>query len=118
MKNLPTIEEFINESLMEKIEYPEGVKKTGDKILDKVAKLLHSPKGTIEIGSGSVRGKRIPFMNGDAYFNITAQTENYLLTCSNGDFEIPKKDIKDEDELYRQIERAIQMGEVTIGKKK
>ena len=118
MKNLPTIEEFINESLMEKIEYPEGVKTTGDKILDKVAKLLHSPKGTIEIGSGSVRGKRIPFMNGDAYFNITAQTENYLLTCSNGDFEIPKKDIKDEDELYRQIERAIQMGEVTIGKKK
>lgn len=112
MKNLPTFEDFINE----KIEYPEGVKTTDDKILDKVAKLLHSPKGTIEIGSGSVRGKKIPFMSGDEYFNITGQKDYYILLCKKGEFEIPRKDIKNAEELYDQIEKAIQMGQVTKGK--
>jgi len=112
MKHLPTFENFLNE----KIEYPEGVKTTNDKILDKVAKLLHSPKGTIEIGSGSVRGKKIPFMTGDEYFNITVQKDDYVLLCKRGEFEIPKKDIKNAEELYDQIEKAIQLGQVTKGK--
>jgi hypothetical protein len=114
MKNLRTFEEFVNE----KFEYPEGVKTTGDKILDKTAKLLHSTKGVIEIGSGSVKGKKIPFFNGDAYFHITVQSDNYLLTCQTGDFEITRNEIKNAEDLYNQIEKAIQMGEVTIGNKK
>ena len=42
MKHIHTFEQFVNESLTEKIEYPEGVKTTDDKILDKLAKLLNS----------------------------------------------------------------------------
>jgi len=114
MKHIHTFESFLNE----KFEYPEGVKTTDDKILDKLAKLLHSPKGVIEIGSGSVRGKRIPFMSGDEYFNVTGQKDFYVILCKNGDFEIPRKDIKKAEDLYAQVERAIQMGEVTIGKKR
>ena len=114
MKHIKLFEQFVNE----KIEYPEGVKTTDDKILDKVAKLLNSSKGTIEIGSGSVRGKKIPFMTGDEYFNITNNGEYYVLLCKKGEFEIPTKDIKNAQELYDQIEKAIQMGQVTIGKQR
>jgi hypothetical protein len=102
----------------EKIEYPEGVKTTGDKILDKLGKLLNSPKGIIEVGTGSIRGKKVPFFNGDAYFNITGYREHWNLLCSNGDFEFPRKEIKNAEELFNQIEKAIQMGTVTIGNKK
>jgi hypothetical protein len=118
MKNLQTFEEFLNESLNEKIEYPEGVKTTDDKILDKLAKLLNSKTGIIEIGTGSLRGKKVPFQTGEAFFNITGYREHWNILCSNGDFEIPRKDIKKAEDLYAQVERAIQMGEVTIGKKK
>ena len=115
MKHIQTFENFLNE----KIEYPEGVKTTNDKILDKVAKLLNSSKGTIEIGSGSVRGKKIPFQTDDsAYFNITGQKDHYVLLCKNGEFEIPRNEIKNAEELFDQIEKAIQMGTVTIGKLK
>ena len=113
MKHIHTFENFLNE----KIEYPEGVKTTDDKILDKLAKLLNSSNGTVEVGSGSVRGKRIPFSNGDAHFNITGQKDKFLLLCSNGDFEFPRTEIKTAEELYSQIEKAIQMGTVTKGKK-
>jgi hypothetical protein len=103
---------------IEKIEYPEGVKTTNDKILDKVAKLLHSPKGTIEIGSGSVRGKKIPFQTDDStYFNVTGQKDHYVLLCKNGEFEIPRNKIKNAEELYDQIEKAIQTGTITKGVK-
>jgi len=105
-------------NLNEKIEYPEGVKTTDDNILDKLAKLLNSPKGIIEVGSGSVRGKKVPFQTGDAYFNITGYRDHWNILCSNGDFEIPRKEIKNAEELYDQLEKAIQMGTVTIGKKK
>ena len=109
---------LVVESLNEKIEYPERVKTTGDKILDKLGKLLNSPKGIIEVGTGSIRGKKVPFFNGDAYFNITGYREHWNLLCSNGDFEFPRKEIKNAEELFNQIEKAIQMGTVTIGKKK
>lgn len=114
MKHIHTFEEF----LTEKIEYPEGVKTTDDKILDKLAKLLNSSQGIIEIGSGSVRGKRVPFQTGDAHFNITGYKDHWNILCSNGDFEIPRKEIKNAEELYDQIEKAIQIGTVTKGKKK
>ena len=55
---------------------------------------------------------------GDEYFNITGNEDHYLLLCKRGDFEIPKKDIKNAQELYDQIEKAIQMGKVTIGKQR
>lgn len=109
---------LVVESLDEKIEYPEGVKTTGDKILDKLAKLLNSPQGTIEVGSGSVRGKKVPFSNGDAYFNISAENDYYVLLCKNGEFEIAKSEIKNAEDLYDQIEKAIQLGNVTLGKKR
>ncbi len=114
MGHFISFEQFVNE----KIEYPEGVKTTDDKILDKVAKLLNSSKGIIEIGSGSVRGKKVPFQTGEANFNITGHREYYVLLCSKGEFEIPRKDIKNAEELYNQIEKAIQMGQVTIGKQR
>jgi hypothetical protein len=114
MKHIKLFEQFVNE----KIEYPEGVKTTDDKILDKVAKLLNSSKGIIEIGSGSVRGKKVPFQTGEANFNITGHREYYVLLCSKGEFEIPREDIKNAQELYDQIEKAIQMGKVTIGKQR
>jgi len=113
MKQLHTFKSFLNE----KFTYPEGVKTTDDKILDKVAKLLHSTNGIIEIGSGSVRGKRIPFETGEANFNITGYREYWNILCSNGNFEIPRKEIKNAEELYDQIEKAIQLGTVTIGDK-
>ena len=42
MKHIKLFEQFIHE----KIEYPEGVETTDDKILDQVAKLLNSSKGS------------------------------------------------------------------------
>lgn len=114
MKHIKTFENFVNE----KIEYPEGVKTTDDKILDKLAKLLNSKTGIIEIGTGSLRGKNVPFQNGEAFFNITGYREHWNILCSNGDFEIPRKDIKKAEDLYVQVEQAIQMGKVSIGKKK
>ena len=114
MKHIQTFESFLNE----KIEYPEGVKTTDDKILDKLAKLLNSKTGVIEIGTGSIRGKRVPFQTGEEFFNVTGQREHWTILCKNGDFEIPRKDIKKAEDLYIQVEKAIQMGEVTIGKKK
>ena len=112
------IREQVKAILKEKITYPEGVKTTDDKILDKVAKLLNSPSGTIEIGSGSVRGKQVPFQTGNANFNITGHRDYYVLLCSKGEFEIPRKDIKNAEELYAQVEKAVQMGQVTIGKQR
>lgn len=96
MKHIHTFSSFLNE----KITYPEGVKTTDDKILGELAKLLNSPQGIIEVGSGSLRGKRVPFQTGDEFFNITGQSDNYLILCKNGDFEIPRREIKTADELY------------------
>ena len=112
------LNDLLKESVNEKIEYPEGVKTTDDKILDKLAKLLNSKTGIIEIGTGSVRGKKVPFQNGEAFFDITGYREHWNILCSNGDFEIPRKEIKKAEDLYAQVEKAIQIGEVTIGKKK
>jgi hypothetical protein len=106
------------ESLNEKFIYPEGVKTTGDKILDKTAKLLHAPAGTITIGTGSVRGQNIPFFNGPETFLASVAGEKYTILCGKGEFEIDRKDIKNAEELYDQIEKAIQLGEVTLGTKK
>jgi hypothetical protein len=111
MKNLHTFEEFLNE----KWAYPEGVKTTGDKILDKTAKLLHSPKGTITIGTGSVRGQDIPFFSGPETFLVSAFREKYTILCKKGEFELDRKEIKTAEILFDQIEKAIQMGQVTLG---
>jgi len=108
--------ELMVESLNEKFVYPEGVKTTGDKILDKTAKLLHSSAGTITIGTGSVRGQKIPFSSGPETFLVSVSGEKYTILCGKGDFEIPRKEIKNAEELYDQIEKAIQMGTVTKGK--
>ena len=112
MNNLQTYEEFLNEKFL----YPEGVKTTGDKILDKTAKLLHSPKGTITIGTGSVRGQEIPFFNGSETFLVSSFRDKYTILCRKGEFELDRKEIKTADILFNQIEKAIQMGEVTLGK--
>jgi hypothetical protein len=114
MNNLQTYEEFLNEKFV----YPEGVKTTGDKILDKTAKLLHAPAGTITIGTGSVRGQNIPFFNGPETFLVSGFREKYTILCSKGEFEIDRKEIKKAEDLFGQIEKAIQMGEVTLGTKK
>jgi hypothetical protein len=112
------IEESEDLELDEKFLYPEGVKTTGDKILDKTAKLLNSPSSIITIGTGSLRGQEVPFMNGKETFLISVYRDMYTILCKNGEWEIDRKDIKSAEELFNQIEKAIQLGKPSVGREK
>jgi hypothetical protein len=108
MKKLLSYDEFVNEKFI----YPEGTKNTGDKILDKLAKLIHAPSATVAIYSWAVQGRSVPFFTGPETFSVTGNpTEDfYTINCKHGFFRMEKKDIKKAEELYSEIEALVQLG--------
>lgn len=107
------IEELATElGLSEKIAYPDGVKTTGDKILDKFAKLINSPSSTVNIMSWAVQGRSIPFMTGSESFavNSNPSQDYFWINTSKGKFRLPKNSIKKAEELYSEVESIVQTG--------
>lgn len=108
MKHLKTFESFINEGYV----YPEGVKKTGDKILDKFAKLIHAPSATVKIMTWAVQGRNIPFMTGTETFSVEGYDNNdfYTINCKHGLFKVYKSDVKKAEDLYDEVTSLVQAG--------
>jgi hypothetical protein len=108
MKYFNTYQEFLNEKYI----YPDNVKVTGDKILDKFAKLIHTPSGTVKIMSWAVQGLSVPFMNGPQTFSVTGNPseDTYAIRTSNGLFRLKKDQIKKAEELYDEVESLVQAG--------
>lgn len=108
MKHIKLFEQFIDE----KIAYPEGVKSTGDKLLDKFAKLINSPTSTVNIMSWAVQGRSVPFWNGPESFSVTGNSSEdiYVFNTSKGKFKLNKKDVKKAEELYDELESIVQTG--------
>jgi hypothetical protein len=102
----------INVGIFEKYVYPDNVKVTGDKILDKFAKLIHTPSGTVKIMSWAVQGLSVPFMNGTQTFSVTGNPseDTYAIRTSNGLFRLKKDQIKKAEELYDEVESLVQAG--------
>ena len=111
MKNLQTFNEFLNESLNEKISYPDGDKTSGDKILDKLAKLLNSGSAKLEITTNQLRAINLAFgFSPASTFTISSREEYYLMNTNKGWYRVDKKDIKAGEDLYDELEAIIQMG--------
>jgi hypothetical protein len=108
MKHIKLYEDFTNE----KFDYPDGVKTTGDKILDKFAKLIHAPSATVKIMSWAVQGLSVPFMNGTQTFSVTGNGSEdfYSIRTSAGVFRLQKNQIKKAEELYDEVESLVQAG--------
>ena len=111
MKNLPTFNEFLNESLNEKIVYPEGARSTGDKILDKLVKLLNSSSDKIEVTPSQVRAVNLAFgFSEPSTFFVKNKDDHYFMNTNKGFFRVDTKDIKSAEDLYDELESIIQAG--------
>ena len=107
MRYIHTFENFLNE----KIVYLEGVKNTGDPILDKLAKLLNSGSSTIEITNNQVRAVNLAFSFSPAStFFVVGKDGYYLMNTIKGFFRVDKKDIVKAEDLYSELESIIQAG--------
>jgi hypothetical protein len=105
--HLHDFQSFLNE----KIVYPDGDKSAGDKILDKVAKLLNSSKSTVEITRNQVRGIGVDFgFSGPTTFSVAKRDGFYLMNTSNGFFRVEEKDVKSAEDLYDEVESIVQGG--------
>jgi hypothetical protein len=97
--------------LGEKIVYLEGAKNTGDKILDKLAKLLNSSSSTIEITARQVRGKNVAFsFSQPSTFFVVSNDDHYFMNTNKGFYRVDKKDITKAEDLYDELESIIQAG--------
>jgi len=111
MKNLKTFNEFLNESLNEKITYPDGDKTSGDKIIDKLAKLLNSGSAKIEVTTNQVRAINLNLGFATAStFSVSVREEYYFMNTNKGWFRVDKKDIKTAEDLYDELESIVQAG--------
>ena len=107
MKHIQTFESFINE----KITYPDGDKTSGDKIIDKLAKLLNSGSAKIEVTGNQVRAINLSLGFAPAStFSVSAREEYYFMNTNKGWFRVDKKDIKTAEDLYDELESIIQAG--------
>ena len=107
MKNIPTFENFLNEKIM----YPDGDTSSGDKIIDKLAKLLNSPSGKIEVTNNQVRGVNVAFgFSPASTFFVAGKDGYYLMNTIKGFFRVDKKDIAKAEDLYSELESIIQAG--------
>jgi len=115
MRNIPIFEKFI----MEKITFPDGDKTTGNKILDKLAKLLNSKSSTVEITTNQVR-----CVNGDfgfankwtGFVSKSPSNKFYIFNTPKGFFNVDENAIKKAEDLYSELEAIIQGGMPKIGK--
>jgi len=97
----------------EKIVYPEGTKTTGNKILDKLAKLLHQPSCTIEITTNQVRAVNGSFAHSSPstfFVNKREANDYYFLMTNKGTFRVEEKDVKKAEDLFDELESIIQAG--------
>lgn len=110
--NKKLLQKFVKESIDEGYVYPEGFKVTGDKILDKLSKLIHAPSATVAIYSWAVQGRGVPFFTGPETFSVTGNPSEdfYTINCKQGLFKMMKADIKKAEELYSEIEALVQTG--------
>ena len=107
MKHIQTFESFINE----KITYPDGDKTSGDKIIDKLAKLLNSGSAKIEVTGNQVRAVNLSLgFAAASNFSVSAREEYYFMNTNKGWFRVDKKDIKTAEDLYDELESIIQAG--------
>ena len=107
MKHIQTFESFINE----KITYPDGDKTSGDKIIDKLAKLLNSGSAKIEVTGNQVRAINLALgFAAASNFSVSAREEYYFMNTNKGWFRVDKKDIKTAEDLYDELESIIQAG--------
>ena len=111
MKYVKTFESFLNEKFI----YPEGVKETGDKILDKFAKLIHSPSSTVSIMTWAVQGRNVlfEFGSGPETFSVEGYgyKDHYMINCRLGSFKLMKSDVEKAKEIYDEVESILQAGE-------
>lgn len=100
MKHLRLFEHFLAEQII----YPDGDKSSGNKILDKVAKLLNSTAARIEITVNQVR--MIGWWNG----SISKRPENkfYVLNTPLGFFRLEEDQIRTAEDLYDEVESIYQ----------
>ena len=102
---------LVVESLNEKIEYPEGGTSSGDKIIDKLAKLLNSSSAKIEVTNNQVRGVNVSFgFAPESTFFVKANDDHYLMNTNKGFYRVDKKDIAKAEDLYDELESIIQAG--------
>ena len=107
MKHIQTFESFINE----KITYTDGDKTSGDKIIDKLAKLLNSGSAKIEVTGNQVRAINLALgFAAASNFSVSAREEYYFMNTNKGWFRVDKKDIKTAEDLYDELESIIQAG--------
>lgn len=115
MKHLHTFESF----LTEKIVYPEGGKSSGNKMLDKAAKLFNSSTNKVEITTNNLRIVNGKFAYSDVWTGfISKRPENayYLFNTPKGFFRVEEADIKAPEDLYDEMEAIIQAGSPKRGK--
>ena len=102
---------LVLESLNEKIAYPEGGTSSGDKIIDKLAKLLNSSSAKIEVTNNQVRGVNVSFgFAPESTFFVKANDDHYLMNTNKGFYRVDKKDIAKAEDLYDELESIIQAG--------
>jgi len=107
MKHIHTFESYLNE----KIVYPEGGNSSEDKIIDKLAKLLNSPSGKIEVTYNQVRGVNVSFgFSPESTFFVKANDDHYFMNTNKGFYRVDKTDIKKAEDLYDELESIIQAG--------
>ena len=107
MKHIQTFESFLNE----KITYPDRDTSSGDKIIDKLAKLLNSPSGKIEVTKNQVRGVNVSFgFAPESTFFVKANDDHYFMNTNKGFYRVDKKDITKAEDLYDELESIVQAG--------
>jgi hypothetical protein len=113
MKHIPTFEQFVSESLDEKINYPEGVKTSGDKKMDKFAKLIDTKDRRVNIGTGYVQvlGIEWMFVKGVSIV-VNDMKDHYFLRISTdteaGDYRLDKSDVKSGEDIYDECQSIAQ----------
>ena len=86
---------------------------TGNKILDKLGKLLKQTKGTIEITPNQVRSVNGKFaFSGPTtlFVKKTPSNDYYFLMTNKGTFRVDEKEVKKAEDLYDELESIIQAG--------
>lgn len=96
--------------LKETLAYPEGVRSTGDPLLDKLAKLVNAPSAIVNIMTGAIKAKNVPLFNGNETFHVTLTRDKYTILCKRGDYEVKTTSIKTAEDMYDEIESILQTG--------
>ena len=117
MKYVKTFESFLNE----KVEYPDGVKTSGDKMLDKFSKLINSKKSTTRLGTGYVQALRVNFMDvSGVNIVVNNKKDHYLLRVTSpkaaGDYRLKKSDVETADDIYDECQSIAQTGKTKRSK--